>query len=56
MVGVGGHEQLGSGQVLVTGNGGGIIRGARRRRELVEKGRIPRHPRTGEQALELNLM
>lgn len=41
--GVEGHEQLGSGHILVTGNGGGISRGMRagcERREVEERKRV----------------
>lgn len=50
MVGVG-HEQLDSGQVLVTGNGGGMSRRVRRlERDEAEKGRCWRvvHPFKGD--------
>jgi hypothetical protein len=39
--GVGGHEQLGSGQVLMTGKGGGIFKGIRR--ELERQLELDRH-------------
>lgn len=65
MVGVGGHGQLGSGQVLVIGNGGGISRRVLRGLERYEKVEnvwmrcwrhvAPNH-RIGVQELELNLI
>ena len=44
MDGVGGQAQVGSGHVLVTGNGGGMSRRVRRR---VEYGRIDLRARNG---------